>query len=34
MKNTRFLELLGGIDEDLLERARTPKKKKYTKMCL
>ena len=31
MKNTRFLELMGGIDEELLERARTPKKKKYTK---
>ena len=29
MKNEKFLELMGEIDEELLERARTPKKKKY-----
>ena len=31
MKNTHFLELMNEIDDDLIERARNPKKKKYTR---
>ena len=34
MKNTRFLELMNGVDNDLLERAAAPKKRTHRKKIL